>query len=319
MFWQNLESDEKCSSLLSHFDMNRHTPVLVTEVLEYLSCGPGKSFFDLTAGGGGHGDAILRATAPDGIWFGTDRDPFAVRMAGECLAPLGDRVRLEQATFSEALERIVPPVARGLSGALIDCGLSSNQLEDAARGFSFAQEGPLDMRMDPTSGTTAREWLLRTSEREIADAIFKYSEERFSRRIARRIVEFRREGKMNTTADLARAALSALPPRERYSKIHPATKTFQAVRIVVNDELAQLEHALVRLIALLPAGARVVTISFHSLEDRIVKVLFQQAERGGTGRILTRKPVEASVEEIQRNPRARSAKLRALEILGGRA
>ncbi|MFH1018032.1 MAG: 16S rRNA (cytosine(1402)-N(4))-methyltransferase RsmH [Pseudomonadota bacterium] len=319
MFWQNLESDEKCSSVLSRFGMNRHTPVLVREVVEYLACGPGKSFLDLTAGEGGHGEAVLRATAPDGTWIGTDRDPQAIRNAGEHLSPFGSRVRLEHATFSEALDRIVPQAAKDLNGALIDCGVSSVQLEDAARGFSFAQDGPLDMRMDPSSGVTAREWLHRATEREIADAVFRYGEERFSRRIARRIALARKEGRLSTTGDLARAVVGALPPGERHKKIHPATRAFQAVRIAVNDELAQLEYAVARLIEVLPAGARLVVISFHSLEDRIAKTLFQKAQKEGAGRILTRKPVVASPEEVDRNPRARSAKLRALEILGGRA
>jgi 16S rRNA (cytosine1402-N4)-methyltransferase len=319
MFWQNLESDEKCSSLLTRFEMNRHIPVLAREVVDLLACAPGKVFLDLTAGGGGHGEAILRATAPDGIWFGTDRDPEAIRIAAERLRDFGSRVRLEHATFSEALDSVIPKANLSLDGALIDCGVSSNQIETAGRGFSFGLDGPLDMRMDPTRGTTAREWLHRSSEREIADAIFKYGEERFSRRIAGRIVEARNRGGLNTTADLAHAVAAALPPRERHRKIHPATRTFQALRIVVNGELAELESAVSALIDTLRPGARLVVISFHSLEDRIVKVLFQKARREGRAAILTRKPLQAAPEEADLNPRSRSAKLRALEILGGTA
>jgi 16S rRNA (cytosine1402-N4)-methyltransferase len=288
---------------------------LKNEVLAMLACSPGKHYVDLTLGGGGHAEAILEATAPDGLLVGADRDSEALTRAGKRLQRFGHRVKLLHGDWTQVSETLRQGALPRVDGVLIDCGVSSDQLMEAHRGFSFSAPGPLDMRMDATRGRTAREWLKRASEREIADVLFRFGEERFSRSIAREIVNARAQRKLETTADLVDAVLSALPPSKRAPQLHPATRTFQAVRIHVNEELAQLEEGLRQLFALLPAGARLAVIAFHSLEDRIVKTIFKIGARDGRARILTPKPVRPTPEEENVNPRARSARFRAVEIL----
>jgi 16S rRNA (cytosine1402-N4)-methyltransferase len=319
MFWQNLESDETCSAVLAESDVTRHAAVMVREVVELLDCRPGKNFLDLTAGGGGHASEILRTTSPDGRILAADRDPQAVARARERLSPFGERASVVHASFRDLDETVRARGSVRWDGALLDCGVSSDQLDAAQRGFSFRADGPLDMRMDPTRGFTAEEWLRSAQESEVADALFRYGEERHSRRIARAIVAARGRGGLRSTAELAELIRRAVPSGARYGRIHPATRSFQAIRIVVNDELGQLEHALGVLPRLLPAGARIAVVSFHSLEDRAVKEAFRALHAGGRAAILTKKPLTPSETETATNPRSRSAKLRALELLGGAA
>ena len=294
-----------------------HEPVLVAETLALLQPERGGVFVDCTVGLGGHGRAILEAGAAR--LLGLDRDPDALRLAAEALAAFGDRVELVHTDYRD-LDRVME--ARGLAGVagiLADLGVSSMQLDAEGRGFSFRRDEALDMRMDRSQGATAAELLASVDEKELADVIFQYGEERFSRRIARAIVYERRTAPVTTTGRLAQIVRRAVPHRG-YQRIDPSTRTFQALRIWVNRELEGLEQFLVAAARRLLAGARLAVITFHSLEDRIVKHTFRalaslapDAPGEVTVRILTRRPVEPTEEEIARNPRARSAKLRAIE------
>jgi 16S rRNA (cytosine1402-N4)-methyltransferase len=314
MFWRNLESDEMCSSLVKGM---KHVPVLLSEVLEFLSLRPGKNILDLTLGGGGHADAILEATAPGGKLFGVDRDEWALARAMERLAAHSGRLVTVHNSIGEVQKTFEALGDVRVDGVLIDCGVSSFQLDDPQRGFSFSQNGPLDMRMDRTQDLTAAKWLDRVHESELADVIYQYGDERHSRRIAKAIVTAKKKGLIGGTADLAEVIRRAVPAGARQSRIHPATRSFQAIRIAVNDELGQLKAGLEYLLKTLPAGARIVVIAFHSLEDRIVKDVFRAAAKENRVLLLTKKPVVPQEQEVRENPRARSAKLRALEIVGG--
>ena len=292
--------------------MTTHVPVLVSEALELLRPDRGGLFVDCTVGLGGHARALLERGATRIV--GIDRDPQALAIAGSTLAPWADRVELVHADF-RALDEVLD--SRGLQrvdGALADLGVSSLQFDAPGRGFSFQRDERLDMRMDPTTGETAADLVARSTERELADAIYAYGEERFSRRIARAIVEARREQPIETTGRLAAIVRRALP-RRGPSRIDPATRTFQAIRIWVNRELEGLDRFLAAAVGRLRTGARLVVITFHSLEDRIVKHTLRALEkRGDSGvKVLTKKPIVPGGEEVQRNPRARSAKLRAAE------
>lgn len=293
--------------------MSAHIPVLREEVLALLQPQPGDRFLDATVGLGGHAEAILQASGPTGTLYGIDRDGEALDLAGQRLAPFGGRVRLLHGRY-EALAELLGP-GEVFDGALFDLGASSLQLESAARGFSFGREGPLDMRMDPSAGEMAADLVGRLSERELADLVFRWGEERWSRRIARAIVEGRRRAPIRTTAALAEVVSRAIPRGAWPRHIHPATRTFQALRIAVNDELAGLGRALEGAAGFLRPGARIVVIGFHSLEDRIVKQAWRRLEAAGRVRILTKRPITASEAEVAANPRARSAKLRAAERL----
>ena len=291
-----------------------HEPVMTAEVLDFLRPARGGVFLDCTVGLGGHARALLDAGATRVI--GLDRDRDALARASDTLRPWGDRVELVHADY-RAFEGVLD--ARGLGlvdGALADLGVSSLQFDAAGRGFSFQRDEPLDMRMDQSSGETAADLIAGASERELADVIFGYGEERFSRRIARAIVGARMEAPIDTTGRLAAIVRRAVP-RRGPARIDPATRTFQALRIWVNRELEGLDAFLVAALRRLRAGARLVVISFHSLEDRIVKhTLRAVAAQGETAiQILTKKPIVAGDEEVRRNPRARSAKLRAAERL----
>jgi 16S rRNA (cytosine1402-N4)-methyltransferase len=291
--------------------MSLHVPVLTAEVLGFLQPRPGGLFVDCTVGLGGHARAILEAGASRVL--GLDRDTLALGEAALALAPFADRVDLVHADY-RSLDDVLD--ARGVTevdGALADLGVSSMQLDGAGRGFSFQRDEPLDMRMDTTSGLTAADLLATASEQSLADAIFNYGEERFSRRIARAIVLARMDAPVATTGRLATIVRRAVPHRG-YQRIDPATRTFQALRIWVNGELEGLDRFVATAVRRLRAGARLVVISFHSLEDRIVKrTLRALAQNDAAVRILTRKPVIAGDDEVHRNPRARSAKLRAAE------
>ena len=294
-------------------DRPQHVPVLLEEVLDFLNVRPGGVIADATLGLGCHSAAIARRLGPTGRLICFDRDPQAMELAKARLddvrAELGDEmpeVRFEPRAFSEAAAVIEP---ESLDGLLADFGVSSLQLDEAHRGFSFRSEGPLDMRMDTRSGMTAEQVVNQLGENELADLIYEFGEERRSRRIARAIVRAR---PISTTAQLADVVSAAARPMKG-DKIHPATRTFQALRIRVNDELGEIRTLLESAPSLLRPGGRMVLISFHSLEDRLVKDAFREGGRQGFYDVLTKKPVTATAEEQRRNPRSRSAKLRAVE------
>ncbi|MSO56631.1 MAG: 16S rRNA (cytosine(1402)-N(4))-methyltransferase RsmH [Acidobacteria bacterium] len=291
-----------------------HEPVLTREVLAFLQPQRGGVFVDCTVGMGGHALAMLEAGAERVI--GLDRDPAALVIAADILSAYRDRVELVHSDY-RAIEAVLE--ARGIEridGALADMGMSSYQLEAEGRGFSFQREDPLDMRMDTTSGPTAADLLKEAPESEIADAIYRFGEERFSRRIARSIVMTRETAPLRTTGQLAAIVRRAIPSRG-FSRIDPATRTFQALRIWVNRELENVDDFLEAVTRRLKTGGRLVVITFHSLEDRIVKhTLRALAQREDAGiRVLTKKPITPQPDELDRNPRARSAKLRAAECV----
>jgi len=297
----------------------KHVPVLLGEVLAGLAPRAGGRFVDGTLGGGGHAAAVLEASAPDGRLLGIDADPAALAAARARLAAFGERVRLAHGNFRD-LGRLAHEYGfDSVDGVLLDIGVSSHQLDTPERGFSFTADARLDMRLDPTSGETAADLVNDTPEGELADLIYRYGEERGSRRVARFIAEARRKRPIETTGELAELVARALGGR--HGKIHPATRTFQALRIATNRELESLETTLPQAVELLAEGGRLAIISFHSLEDRIVKLFFR-AESGYGGsqqparlQIITKKPIEASEQEARANPRSRSAKLRVAEKL----
>jgi 16S rRNA (cytosine1402-N4)-methyltransferase len=289
----------------------RHVSVLPAEVLAQLDPKPSEVFVDATVGAGGHSQLLAERVLPGGRLIGLDRDPAMLQLAGPRLASLP--VKLIQAPFSRLREVLDELNLDAADGVLADLGVCSDQLDAAERGLSFTQPGPLDMRLDPATGEPASALLRRLSERDLADLIYRYGEERFSRRIARRIVEVRRREPLRSTEQLAELVRRCVPrpPRSRDRRrpaIDPATRVFQALRIAVNDELGELERLLQVLPRCVRPGGRVAIISFHSLEDRLVKQAFRDRS---TWETLTRKPVQAGEEEEKNNPRARSAKLRA--------
>jgi 16S rRNA (cytosine1402-N4)-methyltransferase len=305
-----------------------HIPVLLDKVLEELNPHPGQRFIDGTVGAGGHAAAILKATAPNGQLLALDADSTALDVARQRLAPYNDRARLVNANFAQLLTIAHRYDFVSVQGILLDLGLSSMQLSATERGFSFQSEGPLDMRYDLSGATTAANLVNNLSQSELADLLYRFGEERRSRTIARALVAAR---PMHSTRELADVVARAVGGR-RKARIHPATRTFQALRIAVNDELGALSSALPDAVTLLSAGGRLAVISFHSLEDRIVKNFFVQESREcicppgqpmctcnhrTTLRIITRKPITASGHEISVNPRARSAKLRVAERIEG--
>ena len=293
----------------------QHVPVLLDEVMQYLNVRPGSTIADATVGLGGHSAEIARRLGAKGRLICFDRDPEAMELAKarleEVRTEVGDampEVIFEPRAFSEAAGVIE---AASLDGLLADFGVSSLQLDEAHRGFSFRSEGPLDMRMDRRSGETAGQVVNQEDENELADLIYEFGEERRSRRIARAIVRAR---PISTTAELAQV-ISAAAPSMKGDKIHPATRTFQALRIRVNDELGEIRSLLESAPSLLKPGGRLVLISFHSLEDRLVKDAFRDAGHAGIYKVLTKKPVVAQEQEQMRNPRSRSAKMRSAERL----
>jgi 16S rRNA (cytosine1402-N4)-methyltransferase len=300
-----------------------HVPVLLKEAIDFLNVRRGGTYIDATVGLGGHSYEIAKRLGAAGHLIGLDKDPAALQIAERKLAPAKldssagvspanadwPKVTLMQSSFAEVGERFGKNFADGL---LADIGVSSLQLQDAARGFSFQADGPLDMRMDPRSERTAEQVVNHLDERELADVIYEFGEERRSRRIARAIVRSRPIRSTAHFADVISAA--ARPMNSEQRRIHPATRTFQALRIFVNRELDDLTALMNAAPRILKPGGRVVVISFHSLEDRIVKDAFRQAgNKYKYFRVLTKKPVTASEEEQDRNPRARSAKMRAAE------
>lgn len=307
-----------------------HRPVMVREVVHYLGCRPGGIYVDGTVGGGGHGAAILEATGPDGVLIGIDRDEAAISEAREALSGFGARVVLMRGNFDE-IDRVVQEAGySAVDGLLLDLGVSSHQLDEAARGFSFSRSGPLDMRMDRRGGLSAREVVNTMDAEELADIIRRFGEERFAMRIARAIVREREKEPIETTKRLADIVEAAMPRRSHGERIHPATRTFQGLRIYVNRELNALEKGLSRGREILEKKGRMVVISYHSLEDRIVKRAFRAwaspcecppglprcvCGKVPLARLITRKVVRPTETEVAGNPRARSARLRAVEIL----
>lgn len=313
--------------------MRLHEPVLLQEAVDLLQCRDGGVYVDCTVGMGGHSEKILENSRPGGFLLGLDRDPEAIQFARQRLSGFGDRVKLVQTDFkmlSNVLEahQITPP-----SGILADMGTSLLQFTTPERGFSFSLDGPLDMRMDPTLGETAEEIVNTRSQAELAQILREYGEERFANRIARRIVEDRNKNPLKTTGELRRLVEKVVPLR-RDQKIHPATKTFQALRIAVNHELDGLDTFIFDAFDSLAMGGRLVMISFHSLEDRVVKQAFQflsaacrcskrfvVCQCGGEplSKLLTHKPITPGDVEVASNPASRSAKLRAIEKVKGPA
>ncbi|RME69592.1 MAG: 16S rRNA (cytosine(1402)-N(4))-methyltransferase RsmH [Chloroflexi bacterium] len=307
-----------------------HQSVLLEEVIAYLRPQPHGVYIDMTVGAGGHAAAVLEASSPDGQLFGFDQDGQALEIAAARLAEFGPRVHLYQLNFDRLRQAVqdygIPPA----DGILFDLGISSMQVDQPERGFSFLADGPLDMRMDPTHGPSAADLVNHLPESELAELIFRYGEERYSRRIARAIVRAR---PIFRTSDLAQIVAAAVPGggrKGRRERIHPATRTFQALRIAVNDELGALERALPQAVEQLKPGGRLAVISFHSLEDRIVKQFFRReaqdcicppsqpvcvCQHKATIHIITKKPITPSPAEIESNPRARSAKLRVVESI----
>jgi len=285
----------------------QHVPVMAQEVLEWLRPMAGQTFVDGTLGGSGHTRLLANAVGPTGSVIALDRDPVAVERAAEELSELP--VRPLAANYSDIPEVLAGLNVNAVDGILLDLGLSSDQLADANRGFSFQSSGALDLRFDETRGEPAWKLIGRLSAEHLADLIFQYGEERFSRRIARRIVEVRKENPIRTADELARVVRGSVL-RSRDERIDPATRTFQALRITVNEELKWLEVALRRLPDCLKPGGRLAVISFHSLEDRPVKEAFRNDERLT---VLTRRPIRPSESEVAANPRSRSAKFRVAE------
>ena len=283
-----------------------HQTVLLEETLAALAPRAGALYADLTLGFGGHSEAILKASAPDGQLVGVDRDAEALAFARTRLAPFGDRVRYVHERFGRVLDVLAEVGAPPVDGLVADLGVSSVQLDRAERGFSFREDGPLDMRMDQARGETAAELIARLSEPALADVLYAFGEERRSRPIARNLKQQLAEGRLVTTGDLRRAVHRVYGGRK--GRIDPATRTFQALRIAVNGELDELAALLAALPRVLADDGVVAIISFHSLEDRAVKHAFRDTPEL---RPLTKKPVVASDAERDRNPRARSAKLRA--------
>jgi 16S rRNA (cytosine1402-N4)-methyltransferase len=287
-----------------------HVPVLLKEAIDFLAVKRGGTYLDATVGLGGHSCEIAKRLGAPGHLIGFDKDPAALEIASRRLTPSDDwpTVTLMHASFAEAGERI--PSA-SLDGLLADLGVSSLQLGNPERGFSFQADGPLDMRMNPMSGRTAEQVVNHLDERELADVIYEFGEERRSRRIARALVRSRPIQTTKQLVDVISAA--ARPMNNSVRRIHPATRTFQALRIFVNRELDDLKALLEAAPRVLKPGGRLVVISFHSLEDRIVKDAMREGAKQSVYRLLTKKPVTATEEEIDRNPRSRSAKMRAAE------
>lgn len=307
-----------------------HVPVMLEEVINILQPRPGQTFVDCTVGGGGHAEAIVERIIPGGKLIGIDRDADALRAAAELLSEYRENVILEKSDFGN-LEAVVNRLGfRVVDGVLFDLGVSSHQLELAERGFSFRYNAPLDMRMDVTQPITARELVNSLSERHLAEMIHKYGDEKWAKRIARSIVERRTIRPIETTLELVEAILAAIPAGAKGGRIHPATRTFQALRIAVNREFESLQAGLKAGIGLLVSGGRLCVLSYHSGEDRIVKDMFARYAGRCTCppglpicscgaekiiKILTKRPVTPSEDEVRKNPRARSAKLRAAEKL----
>ena len=292
-----------------------HTPVMLAEVIEYLNLSSGKIIIDATIGLGGHSRAILSQLAPGGKLIGIDRDAESLALARQNLRDLGTGCIFVHGNFMD-LDNILKNInIKKIDGILFDLGVSSFQLEVPERGFSFQDEGPLDMRMDRNSFISAYDLINNLTEEEISTLLWNFGQEKWHNRIARVLVTEREAHPIATTAELSNLVVRAIPARYRHSRLHAATRTFQAVRIAVNRELEALEIAINKAVKLLNKNARICVLSFHSLEDRIVKLNFRKAAGMGEINIVTPKPQVATNEELNDNPRSRSAKLRVAEKL----
>jgi 16S rRNA (cytosine1402-N4)-methyltransferase len=302
-----------------------HIPVLYKEIIHALQPQRGGHYVDGTLGAGGHARGILEACTPDGLLLGLDVDPQALALSRETLAPYEGRTHLVQASYITIAKQLTALHWEKVDGIVLDLGASSMQFDNAGRGFSFMQDGPLDMRFGPQAFQSAEDIVNNYDEKDLADLIFRYGEDRDSRKIAKAIVKSR---PLRTTRELV-AVIEKASPR-RGDRVHPATQTFQALRIAVNEELASVESVLPQAVSALRSGGRCAVISFHSLEDRIVKEFFRdqskdifnppyekiyEEERKAVVKLINKKPIVASDEEIKENPRARSAKLRVIEKL----
>jgi 16S rRNA (cytosine1402-N4)-methyltransferase len=292
-----------------------HVPVLLAELLSFLRCRSGAVYLDCTLGYGGLAQAILDASSPDGRLVGVDRDADAIEASRQRLANYKDRTHFVHGDFRQLKRHLGDIGIPKVDGVTFDLGVSSCQLDQAERGFSFTSEGPLDMRMDTRGGPLAADLVNQLPEAELAELIYRYGEERYSRRIARAIVAARQRQPFKTTQDLVAVVRQSVPASYRHGRIHFATRTFQAFRIAVNQELEGLEQAIRDAAAVLKPEARLCIISFHSLEDRIAKRTTRELSQGPSPvlRTLTKKPQVPSDTECRRNPRARSAKLRVAE------
>jgi len=293
----------------------RHSPVMSSEVLYWLLGDGRKIFLDCTVGYSGHAEKLLEGSGPDGRLVGLDRDRSAIEASRQRLSQFGARAILIQGHFMELKQHLSEHGLSRVDGIVFDLGVSSPQLDEPERGFSFQHDGPLDMRMDQSIGGTAADLINRWPEAQLADAIFQFGEERFSRRIARAIVRARERHPLGTTKELVSVIEGAVPANYRHGRLHCATRTFQALRISVNQELDCLEPALRDAVDVLSPGGRLCVISFHSLEDRIVKHTFRalSGKEDPALIVLTKKPQVSTSEESDRNPRSRSAKLRAVQ------
>ena len=296
-------------------EVSRHIPVMSEEVLLLLVRGTNRTYLDCTVGYSGHAEKILEASGSNSRLIGFDRDEVAIAASREKLARFGGRVLLFHGHFVDLKQHLTLSGISQVDGILFDLGVSSPQLEEPARGFSFQEDGPLDMRMDQSMSGTAAELVNRWPEAQLADTIFQFGEERFSRRIARAIVCARQRHPLTTTKELVSVIEGAVPANYRHGRLHCATRTFQALRIAVNQELDCLEPALRDAVDVLSPGGRLCVISFHSLEDRIVKHTLRTLSSTDYPKVvvLTKKPQVPSREESGRNPRSRSAKLRAAQ------
>jgi 16S rRNA (cytosine1402-N4)-methyltransferase len=290
-----------------------HRPVLAEEVVRHLVLHPGGIYIDGTVGAGGHAEAILNKLEKKGRLLGIDRDQEILDAARRRLAVFGERCLFLHGSYEDLDQAGDLLGARQVDGILLDLGISSLQIDRGERGFSFAKEAKLDMRMDPSDRTTAAEILRRSGEAELERILKEFGEERFARRIAKALVAARRERPIETTAELAGLVAGAVPRRAWPRRIHPATRTFQALRIAVNRELERLDAFLGKVPGFLSEGGRLVILSYHSLEDRRVKEAFVRWEREGIFRRVTKKPIRPAEEETERNPRARSARMRVAE------
>jgi len=298
-------------------EQNIHTPVMLKEVLDYLNLRPGLTIVDATVGTGGHSLAILERIGCEGRLIGIDRDAESLDIARERLKDYSGNSEFVYGNFSDINNILKDLNVERIDGILFDLGISSFQLQNAERGFSFQSEGPLDMRLDRSSYISAYDLLNNLNEEEISNLLWTFGQERWHNRIAHILVKERERHPISTTLELSNIVINAIPDRYRryHYRIHPATRTFQAVRIAVNRELESLEQALTKSIGLLRKTARISVISFHSLEDRVVKLTFRKFASLGLIRIITPKPLTPTQSEIEENPRSRSAKLRVAQRL----
>ena len=292
-----------------------HTPVMLKEIIDYLNLSPGKIMVDATIGTGGHSLAIIERITPRGRLIGIDRDQESLAVASERLRNFGDACEFAYGNFMDMDNILASLNIKKIDGILFDLGVSSFQLEDPARGFSFQSEGPLDMRLDRASFISAYDLVNNLNQEEISSLLWTFGQERWHNRIARFLVKEREKQPISTTLQLSNIVVKAIPHRYRHYRIHPATRTFLGIRIAVNRELETLETAIEKSIEFLNRSSRICVISFHSLEDRVVKLSFRKFASLGLINIVTPKPLTTGSDEIKENPSSRSAKLRVAERL----